>query len=95
MTASSEARTTAAAPSERGEALGAVTVPPLGMKAGFMLFSFSSLRGMSVFSSLSTVVSGLPRAPAMVTGAISTEVAKRPFVVASCALRMVRMAYSS
>lgn len=37
----SETRTTAEAPSERGEALGAVMVPPLGTKAGFMDFSFS------------------------------------------------------
>lgn len=37
----SETRTTAAAPSFSGEELGAVTVPVLGMKAGFMARSFS------------------------------------------------------
>ena len=92
LTASSEARITAAAPSESGDALGAVTVPVLGMNAGLMLFSFSMFSGRSVFSSLSTMVSGLPRAPGMVMGAISTFVRKRPFSVADWAFRMVRMA---
>lgn len=37
----SETRTTAAAPSLRGDELGAVTVPVPGMKAGLMALSFS------------------------------------------------------
>ena len=91
---SSDTRTTAEAPSERGEALGAVTVPePSNLKAGFMPLSFSTLRGISAFSSLETTVAGLPRGPGTETGAISG--AKRPSLVAFWAFWMVRMAYSS
>lgn len=49
----SETRMTAAAPSFRGEELGAVTVPPLGIKAGLMARSLSgwSCRGVRSWSS--------------------------------------------
>jgi len=43
LTASSEARTRAAAPSESGEALAAVTVPSLGLKTGFSVRVLDSL----------------------------------------------------
>lgn len=45
----SETRTTAAAPSLRGEELGAVTVPDPGMKAGLIARSLSGLSYTSQF----------------------------------------------
>ena len=85
---------TADAPSDKGEALGAVTVPePSVLKAGFMDFSFSVLSGISAFSSTETTVAGLPRGPGTETGVISG--AKSPSFVAFWAFWMDRMAYSS
>ena len=87
----SETRTRAAAPSERGDALGAVTVPePSVIKAGRIPLNFSSLRGMETFSSLSTTVGGLPLGPGISTGQISSL--KAPEEVAAWAFWMERMA---
>ncbi len=88
---SSETRRTAEAPSERGEALGAVTVPePSWIITGFIDFSLSAFRGISAFSSFETVVAGFPRGPGIDIGAISG--AKRPSLVACWAFWMERMA---
>ena len=60
----------AEAPSERGDALGAVTVPvPSVMNAGLIDLSFSTLRGVWGFSSRETTF--FPARVVMVTGAIS------------------------
>ena len=91
---SSETRTTAAAPSERGEAFGAVTVPvPSDLKAGFIAFNFSVFKGICGFSSWETMVAGLPRGPGTETGAISG--AKTPLWLAFWAFWIERIAYSS
>src|ERR1700761_5284322 len=66
----SETRTSAAAPSESGEALAAVTVPPCGLNAGFSVFILSSLKFLGS-SSCSTVMLGFPLPCATSTGTIS------------------------
>ena len=78
----SETMRTAAAPSERGEAFGAVTVPvPSVMNAGLMDWSFSTLSGVWSFSSRETIVGApFPRAGGIETGAISGT--KRPVLEA-------------
>ena len=88
----SDTSSTAEAPSESGDALGAVTVPePLVIKAGFIDWSFSIFRGAWGFSSRETTVGApLPRAGGMATGAISG--AKRPFWEAFWAFWMDRTA---
>src|SRR3954463_13030210 len=69
--AARETRRRAAAPSDIGDELGAVTVPLASAKAGLTARSLVSL-SFEHSSSTSTTLSGLPRPPETVTGTISS-----------------------